>query len=253
MLYGFAAFETFRVEGGAIWHPSDHRERLEASARRLNLQGSVERLFEEAHEVASSLFPGPHVLRAAVVAGEREMGPWSRRRRGPDERWLWARQARSPASVRLRVVEATPGWGPSPWKTHAYAAPMGAQRSVSPEEALWVDARGLVLSAATANVFVVDGDRLLTPPLEHGIRDGVMRALLLKTERARASEARLTLGMLRVSDAIFTTSAARGISKVETLDGRPVGTSRGEELLRLLKSVHSSATAEQSPSDRRER
>ena len=75
---------------------------------------------------------------------------------------------------------------------------------------LFFNERGELTEGARCNVFLdVGEDRLLTPPLECGLLDGVYRRKLL--EEGRAREARLTRSDLMAAKAIFLSNALRGL------------------------------------------
>jgi para-aminobenzoate synthetase/4-amino-4-deoxychorismate lyase len=73
---------------------------------------------------------------------------------------------------------------------------------------LLVDTDGLVLEAAYANVWIVEGPAVITPPDDGRILPGVTRAGLLRTEAAAAEEP-ISLGRFERAEAIFLTSSIR--------------------------------------------
>jgi branched-subunit amino acid aminotransferase/4-amino-4-deoxychorismate lyase len=83
--------------------------------------------------------------------------------------------------------------------------PSGRRRGATP---LILDDDGSVLEAAWANVWIREGDRLVTPPADGRLLPGVTRARMLRTE-PRAAEERLTLERLEGADVIVLTSALR--------------------------------------------
>jgi branched-subunit amino acid aminotransferase/4-amino-4-deoxychorismate lyase len=88
-------------------------------------------------------------------------------------------------------------------------------------EALLVDASGQVGETTRANVFAILRGELVTPPVE-GLLPGVTRSWVV--DRG-ASVRPLALTELADAEALFVTTAARGIVAVRTLDGRPTPTS----------------------------
>ncbi|HET7050405.1 MAG TPA: bifunctional anthranilate synthase component I family protein/class IV aminotransferase [Solirubrobacteraceae bacterium] len=71
---------------------------------------------------------------------------------------------------------------------------------------LLIDTDGLVLEAAHANVWIVEGGALLTPPADGRILPGVTRAALLAADRS-AREEPIDLERLARADAVFLTSS----------------------------------------------
>ena len=91
------------------------------------------------------------------------------------------------------------------------------------DEALFLNTAGEVCEGAFSNIFLVAGDRVLTPPLTSGCLPGVMREAVLELCAARgipAEEKTLTAASLREADEVFVTSAIRGIQPVHRVDGR---------------------------------
>jgi para-aminobenzoate synthetase/4-amino-4-deoxychorismate lyase len=85
------------------------------------------------------------------------------------------------------------------------------------DDVVFLNEKGEVTEGAISNVFVERSGKLLTPPLECGVLDGVYRRHLLET-RDDAAERVLTVDDLRVADAIYLCNAIRGIYEVKLLD-----------------------------------
>jgi branched-chain amino acid aminotransferase len=92
-------------------------------------------------------------------------------------------------------------------------------RAVGADEAVRLDPAGRVVEGSTSNLFVVDGDRLVTPPISRGALPGIVRRRIL--ELGAGVEADLTVDELRAADEIFITSSLRGVVAVTSLDGEP--------------------------------
>jgi para-aminobenzoate synthetase/4-amino-4-deoxychorismate lyase len=88
--------------------------------------------------------------------------------------------------------------------------------------ALLVDLDGQVLEAAHANVWIAEGDRLVTPPLDGRLLPGTVRARLLADPPAgtETREEPMTLERLAAADAVLLSSALRGLHPA-TLGARP--------------------------------
>ena len=86
------------------------------------------------------------------------------------------------------------------------------------DEALLFNEHSELVSAATANVFVVRGGQISTPALACGARAGVTRAWVMGQVRVR--ECSLFLEDLQQADEIFLTSSWYGIRPAGLLAGR---------------------------------
>ncbi len=85
------------------------------------------------------------------------------------------------------------------------------------DEVLFLNQRGEVTESAIGNLFVVKGDRWLTPPVECGLLAGVFRRHLLETRlktRLEIEEHVLYLDDLRTADAVYLANAVRGLRRV---------------------------------------
>jgi para-aminobenzoate synthetase / 4-amino-4-deoxychorismate lyase len=82
---------------------------------------------------------------------------------------------------------------------------------------LIVDLDGDVLEAASANVFIVEGTHLVTPPLDGRQLPGTVRARILALHPAR--EERLTLERIASADELLLASSIRGIHPAQLVGG----------------------------------
>lgn len=113
----------------------------------------------------------------------------------------------------------------SHYKTLAYFDAIQANeeaREQGADDALMLNTRDQVASATIGNIFAVRGEKLITPPLEDGVLDGITRALVLDTAAELGMvplEESLTRDDLLAADAVFLTNSLRFIRPVTALDG----------------------------------
>lgn len=82
------------------------------------------------------------------------------------------------------------------------------------QEGLLLDSEDYVISGISANIFLVNGERLLTPRMDRcGVR-GVMRMGILQAFKPRCEQRRITLDMLPEAEEIFICNAVRGVLPV---------------------------------------
>ncbi len=79
-------------------------------------------------------------------------------------------------------------------------------------DALFMNEQGALTEGARSNLFVERDGILLTPPLEAGVLNGVLRQHLLQEGKAR--EAHLNLDDLRQAEAVFMGNGLRGLVRV---------------------------------------
>ncbi len=187
-------FETVLVQDGSAQHLGAHLERF---AR------SIDDVY--GHEPPSD-------LEARVASAARACSSRSRL-------WILAdadgsvaiRAQAAPVSdqtpVRLHPFAIPGGLGPHKWRDRALLEALAAcDPGTVP---LLVDTDGQVLEAAHANVWIVDGDSLITIPFDGRVLPGVTAAALLESHgQARAEP--FDLDRMACAEKIFLTSTVRG-------------------------------------------
>jgi para-aminobenzoate synthetase / 4-amino-4-deoxychorismate lyase len=112
---------------------------------------------------------------------------------------------RSPVTLAPLVVPG--GLGHHKWRDRRLLD----SRPATPTPLL-LDAHHAVLEAAWGNIWLLEGDRLITPPADGRILPGVTRAVLLERSASlglRAIEEPISLERARAAEVTFVTSAIR--------------------------------------------
>jgi 4-amino-4-deoxychorismate lyase len=241
LLRGRAVFETLRVYGGEPFRLSAHLDRLAGSAERLALPDvnrlEVEQLARDAlatagaHEAVLRLFWTPAPLAIVVVS---EL---------PNH--LDALRERGQRLISLRGIRAEEPWLLPGVKSTSYAVNMAAEAEAKrqgADDAVFVDATGVVLEGPTTNVWWRRGRALYTPSLDLGILAGVTRAAVIERagETYDVEEGAFTLEDLAGADEAFTTSSVREVMPVVSLDERPIA--RGPAADELQAALRREAT-----------
>ena len=106
-------------------------------------------------------------------------------------------------------------------KSTSYAVSMAAEaeaKARGADDAVFVDADGIVLEGPVTNIWWREGDVLVTPSLEVGILAGETRAALLelaaRTGQA-VEEGVFPLERLLAADEVFTSSSVREVIPVD--------------------------------------
>ena len=224
-LYGDGLFEILRSWDGGTPQLDLHLDRLYASAQELRMRvverGSLKAQVDRTVEAAG----GDHRVRIIVTRGEGRIAERAASI-GPGRSIVIAEPL---GELQREVSLATVEWplprriGPA-HKTLAYLDPLWARElaaAAGADEAVRLDADGHVAECATANIFVVRGGEVVTPPLD-GILPGITRACVLASCGANGvvcQERTVSRDELRSADEIFVTSAVRGVVAVTRLDG----------------------------------
>ena len=108
------------------------------------------------------------------------------------------------------------------------------------DDALFLNGAGRVACTTIANLFVLAGSRLATPPQEEGILAGIMRGLVMETATPlglEVEERSLGVDDLREADEVLLTNSVRFVFPVRSLDGVPVGSRRADLAAALIDAL----------------
>jgi len=106
------------------------------------------------------------------------------------------------------------------------------------DEAILMDTNGYVCEGSGENLFMVKGGRLITPPLNLSILDGITRATILTLAREEGipvSEESITRDQLYLADEAFFTGTAAEVTPIREVDDRPLGEGRVGPVTRRLQ------------------
>jgi branched-chain amino acid aminotransferase len=238
--YGIGFFEGIRChltpDGPAIFRLTDHLRRLARSAAvyAVDLPYPPETLAQACREVVLAneydecylrpivfLGEGPNPLtapfRAAVIAVSH--GPLVGPPSGAGVRAKVSSFHRLPPNVLPPAAKATGQY------LNSFLAQREA-RAAGYEEALLLNAQGYVTDGWAHNVFLVQGDVLVTPPTSAGALPGITRDCVMRLaaeEGVEVAERQLVRSDLYVADECFLTGTAAGVVPVTAVDGRTVG------------------------------
>lgn len=239
---GDGVFETVKVVGGRPFALRRHLERLARSARGLGLDVPLgeARLRGVVDEVVAAAGLDDARLRITLTGGVSPLGS--------------GRVGGAPTLIVAAGVLAP--WEPDtvavtvPWprnersaiagvKTTSYAenvVALAEAHKVGATEAIMPNTRGNLCEGTGSNVFVVFGDRLVTPPLLAGCLAGVTRALLLEL-LPDADEDDLPITALAGADEVLLTSTTREVQPLRELDGRPLPGVDGPVARRAMAAI----------------
>ena len=184
-------FDTLLAGGGRAHELHEHLARLAASVRELYGESLPAHLDDRLHSVASTIVE-PHRIRLDYVPGQ------------PLAIAVEPANGTPETVYELRPREIPGGLGPHKWRDRR---PLSSDGTYVP---LIIDGDD-VLEAARANVWIVEGGRAITPPVDGRILPGVTRALLLERDRT-AREERISLARAERSEAIFLSSSIRRVA-----------------------------------------
>lgn len=258
--FGDSVYETLRTYGGRPFALDRHLRRLRASAERLGigippsdeeLAGRLDALLRRAGNSES-------YIRWIVSRGLGDISYDFERVKGP---------------TIVMVVKPYETLGEAQWERGIPVSVVSIQRnhpraldpaikscnllnnvlavreaqSRGAVEAILLNHRGEVAEGASSNLFVVEGGRLRTPPLDAGILSGITREVILELCPALGQPCReepLRVEDLIGADEAFVTSTLKEATPIATVDGRPVGSGRpGPVTLRIVAAFREYARA----------
>jgi len=217
-----SVFETLRISEGTPGFLEPHLDRLRAAAFLCGFmppEGALSALPALLNRVR-----GTGVARVYLTAGDGAPA-------APAEqcRVVVLFEARDPTQPGTYALRSCPTPHLPPFgglKTANYWANAEALRQarlLGADEALLFLPDGRLTGACMANAFVKTAAGWVTPSLECGARNGVVRAWTLKHLSVR--EAPVTREMLEVASSMFLSNSWIGLVQIHTLDARPLSLS----------------------------
>ena len=245
LLRGRAAFETLRVYSGKPFRLEEHLLRLVASAGSIGLPPVAR---AEIGELAALVLPAggrdDAVLRLVWTAGPAEGPPAGLALLSSIPDWIEGARARGARAVSLLGVRAAVPWLLPGVKSTSYAVNMAAEAEAKrrgADEAIFVDADGVVLEGTVTNVWWRRGETLYTPELDLGVLAGVTRAALAELAPScgyHVEEGSYLLDDLLRAEEAFTSSSVREVMPLVEVDGRPLGRGpAGDDLQEALRTL----------------
>lgn len=242
LLYGDGLYETIRVRHGRPVRIESHAARLAAGAGLLHidlegfdLQLAVERVLE-ANGLADAR------VRATVTRGDQSRFPG-----GPATVIVTAEplQDHPPEPVStviatLRRDELSPLTRVKTLNCLIGVVSLLEARSRGADDAIILNNAGRLAEATTANVFIITGTRLVTPPPEEGCLPGTVRAAVLDLAPAlgfEPVEVPVEPAETLSADEVFLTSAIRLPRPVCAIDGHAIGTRVYQGCLRVREAL----------------
>lgn len=233
---GDGLFETLRAYDGRPFRLEAHLARLEQGAAALGipLPLPLERIAAAVHDTlaANQLGAGDAAIRITLTRG-----PGARGLLPPDKpqpTLMISASAHQPAPARavsaivsgIRRNEHSPL---SRLKSLNYLDNVLAQREAAgrgADEAVLLNTAGRLACAARANLFVLRGRSLLTPPASDGVLAGIARAEVLSIAPdlgLQAHETPLERDALAAADEAFLSNSLFEIVALGTIDDRQIG------------------------------
>jgi branched-chain amino acid aminotransferase len=254
LLYGDGIFEGMRVYGGRVFRHEQHLARLASGARVLGLElpHSITEIKQIVESTVRAFGEREAYIRLVVTRGEGPLGvdpttcpratlfcivatiklfSEEQRERGLD---LITSSYRRPNADALDMrVKSLNYLGSVLAKLEA--------RQRGADDALLLNAQGHIAEASVANLFVLRGQTLITPPGTDGCLEGITRrAVMQLASRIGLEPVERSIGRadLFAADEVFLTGSGAGVITVRSVDSRMVGAGKRGPLVSQLTALH---------------
>jgi len=254
LLYGDGLFEGIRVRAGRIFRLDQHLARLELGARYLGLELPFDTRGRAriVQETVAAFGQKDAYVRLLVTRGEGPLGVDPTTCKKPTvvcivaEIGLYSAEQRAQglSMITSSYRRPSPDVQDVAVKTLNYLGSALAKQEAKrqgADEALLLNQHGRVAEASVANVFVVQGRTLSTPPALDGCLEGINRRAVLELARElgfSVSERSLGRRDLLAADEVFLTGSGAGVVGVRSLDGRAIGRGCSGEVTLDLERRH---------------
>ena len=260
LLYGDGVFEGIRSYGGIVFRLEAHLERIWKSAKALWLEIPMSR-----EAVGQAIYETLRVnniqdgyIRLMVTRGSGSLGLDPNRTSDPqviiitdfitlypDELYQNGLEIVTASTIRNHPNALNPRIKSLNYLNNIMAKIEALQAGCI--EALMLNHKGEVAECTADNVFLVSGGRLLTPPTDAGILEGITREVAMELAAEAGVEVRevaLTRYDVYTADECFVTGTAAEIVPVVKVDDRQIGTGRPGKITRDLMARFRSLTRE---------
>ncbi len=239
LLYGDGIFEGMRIYSGSVFRLHDHLIRLWESARAIALEIpiSIQQMTADVNETVAKNGLTDGYIRLIVTRGAGALGLDPYRCSDPqviiiadtislypDSYYTEGLELVTASTIRNHPAALNPRIKSLNYLNNILAKMEGLKAGCI--EALMLNHKGEVAECTGDNVFIVKRGRLITPPVDSGILEGITRKVVLElAEQAgiEAAEEAITRHDIFVADECFLTGSAAEVIPAVTLDGRSIG------------------------------
>jgi branched-chain amino acid aminotransferase len=254
-LYGDGVFEGMRIYGGKVFRLEEHLVRLWNSAKAiwLEIPISKEEMAKAVNDTLKINEIDDGYVRLVVSRGAGTLGLDPNRTSDPqviiitdhialypDEYYEKGLEIITVSTIRNHPAALNPRVKSLNYLNNILAKIEGLQANC--EEALMLNHKGEVAECSGDNIFLVSGDRLLTPPIDAGILEGITRDVVIELaakEGISVLQIPLTRHDVYIADECFLTGSAAEVVPVVKVDSRKIGDGRpGPTTRRLMSLFH---------------
>jgi branched-chain amino acid aminotransferase len=260
--YGCGVFEGIRAYptagGPAVFRLTDHIQRLFNSAKifMMDIPFSLEEVVDATKEVVRVNGLDQGYIRPLVYLGYGEMGlnPLLSEVKVSIATWPWGAYL-GEEGLERGVSMKISSWqrhGPNAMPPAAKGTGMYINSSMAKieaikagyDEAILLSPQGYVSECTGENLFVVRGDRLITPPISAGALEGITQDSVFTIAADlgyRPEFGNLLRSDLYTAEEAFLTGTAAEVVPIRAVDDRSVGDGKPGPITRKIQEVYSAA------------
>lgn len=250
LLYGDGIFEGMRIYSGKVFRLEEHLNRLWESAAAISLEIPIEfdQLKADVNEAVKRNELDEGYIRLIITRGSGALGLDPFRCANPQviiivdkitlyppELYENGLELVTASTIRNHPAALSPRIKSLNYLNNVLAKMEGLKAGC--KEALMLNHQGQVAECTGDNVFIVKSGRLVTPPKEAGILEGITRNAVMELAQEagiETNEATLTRHDLFIADECFLTGSAAEVIPVVILDGRKIGNGSPGPITRQL-------------------
>jgi len=239
LLYGDGVFEGIRSYGGKVFRLDEHLDRLWASAKAICLEipGSTQQMAKAIQDTLRTNGIRDGYIRVVVTRGCGTLGLDPNKCSDPqviiitdhislypDELYQKGLEIITVSTVRNHPAALSPRVKSLNYLNNILAKIEGLQAGCI--EALMLNHKGEVAECTGDNIFLVRDGRMLTPPNEAGILEGITRAAVIQLARESGIdvfEVPLTKHDVYIAGECFLSGTAAEVVPVVKVDSRTIG------------------------------
>ena len=260
--YGSSVFEGIRcyntVDGPAVFRLTEHMQRLLNSAKiyRMESKFSRDQLVEAALELVRASGLDECYIRPVIIRGLDHDKPSFGVNPFPAPidvylaAWQWGKYLGEEA-LETGIDVCVSSWTRITSNSMPAMAKAGANYMNSQlikmeailggfSEGIALDDRGYVSEGSGENIFLVNGGRLITPPLGASILPGITRDSVIQIGRElglEVVETSIQRSALYLTDELFFTGTAAEITPIRSVDHITVGSGKRGEITKMLQDA----------------
>ena len=254
-LYGDGVFEGMRSYGGSVFRMKEHLDRLWESAEKIQLEipMSKEQMADSVNATLAANEIEDGYIRLVVSRGEGTLGLDPSKcptpniiiitdliTLYPDEFYQNGLEIITAKTIRNHPGALDPRIKSLNYLNNILAKIEGLAAGCV--ETLMLNHQGEVAECTGDNIFIVQDGRLLTPPVEAGVLEGITRGAVMELaaeDGVEVVETTMTLEDVYAAEEVFLTGSAAEIVPVIKVDGNQIGNGTPGLLTRRIADLYS--------------